>query len=149
MIFDHGKLMPSREQIAHAQKNADDSFCTSSCDDFNLDIPDTGDWKIAGKGVLLRLRNVEPHDDPWVSDGKDPRARRALFWLISVSDRAGQGRTGFNQSKLDDVWFGCGGKQIKMHVGDWVLFDDSKKHWVMSDHFWRGASWQLRKQKGT
>lgn len=146
MIFKTGNFAPSLEQIKHANKHCDDSFCASSNDSFNRSIPNTGEWKIAGKGILLRLRNVEPHDDPWVSNGSDPSVRRALFWLIHANGKAGQ-RKFFNQTKLNDVWFGCGKSQVKMKVGDWALFDDSKKHWVMSDHIWRGASWQLRKTK--
>ena len=146
MIFETGHFIPSSEQVKHANKHGDDSFCASSNDSFNKSIPDTGEWKIAGKGILLRLRNVEPHDDPWVSDGSDPRVRRALFWLIQVDGNNGQ-RKFSNQTNLKDVWFGCGKSQVKMQVGDWALFDDSKKHWVMSDHIWHGASWQLRKNK--
>ena len=146
MIFETGHFDPSLEQVAHALKHSDDSFCVQSSEGFNKSIPNTGEWKIVNKGILLRLRNVEPHDDPWVSDGSNPQVRRALFWLIHVSGRNVQRRF-YNQTKVDDVWFGCGKSQIKMKVGDWALFDDSKKHWVMSDHIWRGASWQLRKNK--
>lgn len=146
MIHDKGNLRPSLEQVAHACRTADDSFCQKSKPEFNVDIPKIDGFEYAGDAVLLRLRNVEPHNDPWVSNGNDPRVRRAVFWLLHISGGKNQNR-GYNQTKLDDVWLGCGKDKIKMRVGDWVLFDDSKDHWVMSDHIWRGASWQLRKER--
>lgn len=144
MICGTGNLMPHRLQLAHARKFADDSFCTSITDEFNnLPIPKIEGFENSGSGVLLRLRNVEPHEDPWVENSSAPRARRALFWLMETSPL--QRGSGFSQTRLGGVWFGCGDKQIKMQAGDWVLFNDAKKHWVMSDHIWRGASWQLQK----
>ncbi len=146
MIFSKGRLVPSREQLEELHKQADESFCARSTQQFNqpATIPRLDGHVYCGDAVLLRLRNVEPHDDPWVSEGKDPRVRRAIFWLMSGNKSKD---TRYNQLKCDSVWFGCGPKQTRMEVGDWVLFDDSKKHWVMSDHIWRGASWQLRRSK--
>lgn len=145
MIHDKGFVLPSKEQLAHVFKIADESFCSQANDDFHSTTPKIDGWERADNAVLLRLRNVEPHDDPWVSNcSSNPRVRRAIFWLLGTSNRLGQSPS--NQMKLDSVWFGTGSKQIKMRAGDWVLFDDSKTHWVMSDHVWRGASWQLRKE---
>lgn len=147
MIHDKGFLSITEAQRAEIMKNADESFCVRSSKGFNELKPKIDGWEYAGDAVLLRLRNVEPHDDPWVSDGPDPRYRRALFWLMGESKRLKTGQARFNQLRCDGIWFGCGKDQIKLKPGEWVLFDDSKKHWVMSDYIWRGASWQMRKSK--
>jgi len=144
MIYGTGNLMPHSLQLAHARKFADDSFCVSVDDEFNnLPIPKIEGLENSGSGILLRLKNVEPHDDPWVENSSAPRARRALFWMLDVSTRAGG--SSLDRTRLSSIWFGCGGQQVELKVGDWVLFNDAKKHWVMSDHIWRGASWQLQK----
>lgn len=136
MIYLHGRLLPTAEQVAHARKWADGSFCVSSDLGFMSNFPSFDGWKSAEeRATLLCLKNVEPHEDPWVGMSKPPRVRRAIFWLL-------QG--GFaHDDKV--IHFGCGGKFAKMRAGDFVVFDDSKTHWVMSDRKWRGAAVQLTK----
>lgn len=142
MIFETGHLMPTLEQIAHVKRVADDSFCSNTCEAFNARNPIPKEYIIASPGIALRLRNVEPHEDPFVGDDPEPRARRALFWLIDAPKSRSMKK--FDQTTLNDVWFGCGADLHRMKVGDWVLFNDAKKHFVMSDRIWRGAAWQLR-----
>lgn len=136
MIHLTDRLLPTPEQLAHARKWADSSFCAASDEGFMRNFPMFDGWQPADShATLLRLRNVEPHDDPWVARSKPPRVRRAIFWLL-------QG--GFAHDERV-IHFGCGGKIVKMRAGDFVVFDDSKTHWVMSDRVWRGAAIQLNK----
>ena len=87
--------------------------------------------------LLLRLKNVEPHNDPWVGMGSEPRKRRAIFWLLN----------GGRSSNRRIVHFGCGGKIVTMRPGDFVVFNDARTHWVMSGRVWYGAAAQLMEVK--
>lgn len=135
MILASGHLKPEKFQIDEARVKADESFCTSSSAEFMKNFPVFEGWKPANESpILLKLKNVEPHDDPWVGDGREPRARRSIFWLLE-----GGGQRAFGQKLI----FGCGAKHIKMGPGDFVVFNDRIDHWVMSEKIWRGAAIQI------
>jgi mannose-6-phosphate isomerase-like protein (cupin superfamily) len=134
MIFATGRLKPERFQLEEARKNADGSFCVNYSEQFGTHFPVFEGFTPADSGILLKLKNVEPHEDPWVSRQKEPRARRSIFWLLEGGGQAGYGSC---------IHFGCGAKIIKMFPGDFVIFNDSKTHWVMSEKQWRGAAVQL------
>lgn len=137
MILETGFLRPTREQIQHLRKNADESFCATSSENFvRAGFPLTYGWINAESTVtLLKLKNVEPHDDPWVSRGAEPRARRSIFWLME----GGQTHSG------EGIFFGCGRTSMRLKPGEFVVFNDKITHWVMSNRIWRGAAIQLRK----
>lgn len=137
MILETGFLRPTREQLQHLHKNADESFCATSSENFiKAGFPVFNGWVNAeGTATLLRLKNVEPHDDPWVSRGAEPKVRRAIFWLMEG---------GFTYSG-EGVFFGCGRATRRIKPGEFVVFNDSTTHWVMSNKTWRGAAIQLRK----
>ena len=140
MIFVSGHLLPTSAQIKHAREYADESFCTNCSKEFMNSFPNVEGWEAAtDRAILLKLRNVEPHSDPWVSNGNEPiRYRRAVFWLLE-----GGGQSAFGCPLI----FGCGDQHVKMKPGDFVVFDDRIDHWVMSEKKWRGAAVQLRKVK--
>ena len=137
MILETGYLAPTLEQLKHLRKNADESFCATSSENFvKARFPSTVGWINAeDTATLLRLKNVEPHDDPWVSRGSEPKVRRAIFWLMD----GGRSYSG------EGVFFGCGRGVTRLKPGQFVVFNDKITHWVMSDRIWRGAAIQLRK----
>jgi hypothetical protein len=135
MIYTTGNLPPQRFQIDEARVKADTSFCVSFSDEFGAHFPSFEGFVPDSNGILLKLKNVEPHEDPWVSHTREPRARRAIFWLLE-----GGGQNAYGQKLI----FGCGAKHIKMGPGDFVVFNDRITHWVMSEKLWRGAASQLR-----
>ncbi len=136
MIHLKSFLRPTREQIAHARKWADDSFTVTSDTAFMQPFPGFDGWVSAeDTATLLALKNVEPHDDPWVSRGSEPKVRRALFWLLA----GGMTYSG------EGVVFGCGRETTRLRPGEFVVFNDKTPHWVMSNRKWFGAAIQLRK----
>ena len=137
MIHHLGFMPPSRAQLAELRKLADDSFCVTSTLEFMKPcFPAVDGWVNAeDTATLLRLKNVEPHDDPWVSRGAEPKVRRSIFWLMEG---------GFTYSG-EGVFFGCGRATRRIKPGEFVVFNDSTTHWVMSNKTWRGAAIQLRK----
>ena len=138
MIFDKGHLTPLKFQLDEAKRLADSSFRTVSSDLFLSHFPYVPGFENAEPGaLLLKLRNVEPHNDPWVSQGSKPKARRALFWLLEGGQNADHA----------PLIFGSGRTFIKLQPGDFVVFNDAVDHWVMSEKQWRGAAMQLRPSK--
>lgn len=139
MILATGHRKPERFQIDEVRVRADSSFCVGSSDQFAQSFPAFDGWENGDtSATLLKLRNVEPHCDEWVGRGSAPRVRRALFWLLE-----GGGQSAFVQRLI----FGCGRQFKTMEPGDFVVFNDSVNHWVMSEKLWRGAAIQLRKVK--
>ena len=138
MILTTGRLQPKTFQLDEARDRGDDSFCTCSSNAFMDNFPSFEGWEAGDtEPILLKLKNVEPHSDVWVGKGSEPRTRRAIFWLLQGGETySGQG-----------IFFGCGRKHIRMRHGDFVVFNDSISHWVMSNTKWYGAAIQLRKVK--
>ena len=136
MIIHTGFMPPSKQQLDQLRRLADESFCAISNEEFMRIVPSFEGWQPAEVGAtLLKLKNVEPHDDPWVGRGAQPRVRRAIFWLMHGGESySGRG-----------VYFGCGRHSVHLKPGEFVVFNDTVKHWVMSHKQWRGAAWQLRK----
>lgn len=146
MIYHTGNFKHERHQLREIKTHADDSFCTSASIEFDTHIPAYSGWKMFGS-ILLKLKNVEPHEDPWtgpttisvkrgVFHRSSPRARRAVFWVLDAGKNAKHG-----------LWFGTeGSKPIKMKTNDYVVFDDRRLHWVIADNFWLGVSAQMRKE---
>jgi hypothetical protein len=140
MIFQIGFLKPTREQIDEIRVKSDDSFCVGSTESFMSNFPMFEGFAPDEKSaMLLKMRNVEPHSDPWVSNTSEPRSRRALFWLIEGGGQANR----FGTSLI----FGAGGKTTPLKPGQFVVFNDAKDHWVMSEKLWKGAAIQLRPRK--
>lgn len=144
MIFQKGHLAPSKQHLLEAKKNADESFCVVSSAEFLAGCPQINGWVPAERGAtLLTLKNVEPHEDPWVGMASDehdfdgPKNRRALFWVLAVSGHAVNGH----------IHFQCGRKAERLAPGDWVVFDDRIMHSVITDRKWYGAASQLMERK--
>lgn len=149
MIVHEGFQTATREQLVHARKRADESFCATASPVFDdAGLPTFENWKPGCSTTLLKLANVEPHDDPWVGSHKDvldfnnppqgfnqfgePLERLAIFWLLEVKSRL-----------HDRIRFYTEGKWIQLKAGQFVVFDDSKTHAVMAESKWVGAAWQL------
>lgn len=140
MIFGTGFLKPTREQIDEVRVKSDDSFCVGSSESFMANFPSFEGFEPADQSaILLKLRNVEPHEDPWVANTSAPRSRRSIFWVLEGGGQEGR----FSWPLI----FGAGGKTLRMKPGDFVVFNDAKEHWVMSTKLWRGAAIQLRPRK--
>lgn len=133
MIYQRGTLTPTKAQLAEARARADSTFTSRGSSDFCSRLPAFEGYRDADSLILLKLRNVVPHSDDWVSEGKAPRVRRALFWLLQ----------GGGNALHERLTFGCGKQHITMAPGDFVIFNDSVDHWVMSEKTWLGAAAQL------
>ncbi len=131
MILAQGTLTPLKSQLKELRAWADESFCTTASKEFASHFPGFRGFTNDQLPILLKLKNCEPHDDPFL--GEEPPVRRAIFWLMEGGSHR--------------FYFGCGGKHIKMQPGDFVVFDDSIVHWVMSEKQWRGSASQLRPAK--
>jgi hypothetical protein len=134
MIYATGSHPLLKSQVQELMKRADDSFCVNSSDEFMISFPVVEGWEPAEmNATLLRLKCVEPHDDPFVGADEEPKVRRAIFWLVRG------GGIGRNTPLI----FGCGTESVTLNPGDYVVFDDSVDHWVMSEKVWYGAAIQL------
>lgn len=120
-----------KELVKHAKKHADNSFCCPLHQDdyeFRL-LPKLPEGLIYSgySGMLLKLRNCEPHTDFQVGEDEEGYVYvGACFGLL-------QGKAVLQVSDY------C----IKMQAGDWVLFDDTKLHSVQADRLWIGTSVQV------
>jgi hypothetical protein len=148
MIYESAHHPVYSAQLAEAKAKADESFCTQSSEDFMIGAPKITGYVPAMKdATLLKLRNVEPHDDPWVGyephpfypevHGADwsmdgPKNRRAVFWLLHAPK---------------PIHIMCGNHFRKLRRGDYVVFDDSKLHCVIADAKWIGAAWQIMEER--
>ena len=135
MIFDAGSLTPLKRQVALIKEYADESFCTNVPEDFGP-VPLIAGYTFCQRELTaLSLKNVEPHDDPWVGDHQDddgedgPDGRRAMFWILKAPE---------------DLFLQCGTMSSRMKSGSWVMFDDRILHGVYSTKKWFGLAWQLR-----
>jgi hypothetical protein len=147
MIYESGHQKPTKRQLAHVREEADDSFCqTPSSERFDYAIPCPPGYTFEENTVtLLSLKNVEPHEDPWVGsipsyvgdhvlppgwthDG--PEGRRAMFWVVDLP-------------KFHELFLQCGAQAKRMRAGDWVVFDDRVLHCVLSTRKWYGCAYQL------
>jgi hypothetical protein len=134
----HGHHEPLRRQINYLKRHADDSFCAHldlvRYPSFMDNVPSLSEGLYFDDTapMLLKLRNVEPHIDTWVGNHPIPTERLALFWLLWIKHWC---------------YFGVeGSKATCLKSGDFVVFDDSKEHYLMSSTQWVGVSWQLRRQ---
>ena len=155
MIYHKGNLQPTKAQLAEIRRSADDSFCSSAEPSFMSNFPyvwpGSQRWSFdTDSPVLLKLKNVEPHDDPWAGRHKsnfdfdnppagwnesgEPLERLAIFWVLTIANRP---------RHTSIIHFGCGSDFEKLKAGDFVVFDDRIPHWVMADMLWHGASIQL------
>ena len=141
MIYMTARMQPSKLQLDEIKKHADSSFCATSSAEFMTNFPTLDGWTAdatASKAILLKLKNVVPHDDEWVGSRPIPKSRRAIFWLLAG---------GASHEQPVGVHFGCGRQTVFLKPGDFVVFNDAITHWVMSDKIWFGAAIQLRKSK--
>ena len=148
MIFEQAHHRVHSAQLAEAKAKADESFCRQSSEDFMVGAPKIIGYVPAMKdATLLKLRNVEPHDDPWVGyephpfypevhgidwtmDG--PKNRRAVFWLLHSPK---------------PIHLVCGGQARCLKTGDYVVFNDSLMHCVLAERTWIGAAWQIMEER--
>ena len=117
-----------RTSLAEARKWADDSFCTSCSAGFMSGVP-TWEQREADNAILLKAKNVEPHNDPWVGRTEEPLTadRRSIFWFLKGS-----------------LIIQVANDYTSMSAGDFIVFNDSLVHSVQSKVTWLGAAWQLR-----
>jgi hypothetical protein len=131
MILFKGNQKPRPWQLKEAVANADESFCTTASDDFAEQLPVVDNRVPQGFPILLKLKTVEPHSDPWVgySDDEPIRPDRlAIFWLLK-----------------GDLCLQVANDYTRMQAGDFVLFNDALVHSVVATKTWLGAAWQLEK----
>ena len=120
-----------KDLVKHAKKHADGSFCCPlHQDDYEfglLPVLPAGLIYCGNSGMLIKLRNCEPHTDFQVGESIDGyKYVGACFGLL-------QGKAVL---QVSDSW-------VKMQAGDWVLFDDTKLHSVQADRLWTGTSVQV------
>lgn len=136
MIEQTGILLPTKQQLKLIRASADESFCATCPDDFG-DIPIFAGFRRACALTALALKNVEPHNDPWVGDdsfhdGEDgPEHRRAVFWVLHLP-------------KYEHLHVQVGNSAVRLSAGGWILFDDRLIHGVYSQKKWFGLAYQLR-----
>lgn len=135
MILTSGSQAPSRLHIDEVRARGDSTFCYCASSEFMQDFPRAGGWVHDQSAVLLAMRDVEEHTDPWTGMDDEPLGRAAIFWLLE-----GGGSPAFPEG----IVFCCGGRYLKMRPGDFVVFDDSVEHMVFSESLWRGAAVQLK-----
>lgn len=133
--FHKSNKRPHVEQIKEVSKWGDDSFCVACSPRFeSLGVPcvpfEEVTYNPEQRGILLSLKNVHPHDDPWVGNYEiEPKERLAIFWVLKCGS---------------PIWFGVVGHEPRqMSSGDYVVFDDSQTHFVIADKKWHGVAWQL------
>ena len=132
MIYETGFQKPTAKQKQIAIKRADASFTEGVPWDFG-DLPTGSKWlATTDTGILLKMRNVEPHVDPWLSSAREPaeRKRSALFWVIDLPS-------------FERIHFQCGGQKASLRRGDYVVFNDSIMHCVVAERVWKGCAYQL------
>lgn len=138
MIYQTQIVLPTPLLLREVRARADESFCTVASQDFMSKIPQVVhrgvQYRSAQNAILLKMNNVEPHDDPWVGKYEEELdERRAVFWLMTCPPSA------------NIHFWNEGSDPIKLQAGSLVLFDDSKLHLLMSNRRWYGAAWQLTK----
>jgi hypothetical protein len=133
MIYGFGTHAPTSAQVAEAKEFADDSFCNLSSDQFVKNLPSWGKREHDDRPILLKLRNVEPHDDTWVGGYDEPVLpnRRAVFWLLK-----------------GELIIHAALEYRRMKAGDFVVFNDGLVHSVLAKRQWLGAAWQLKAAAG-
>lgn len=132
-----GRHEATKYQKWYLWQKADSSFTqTADMSKFGLNIPSAPiGWQMDTTDTLiLKCKNVDPHTDDWVGNGSSPVIRRTLFWLVDCKQ---------------SIYFGVQKhKAIKMTAGQYVVFDDTLEHYVMSDKLWVGCAWQLEHNNG-
>ncbi len=134
-LLHKSKAQPHAQQIKEVLKWGNDTFATQCTQQFaDLGLPrvtlNEVDYEPNDRPILLALKNVHPHNDTWIGLGEEePLERLAVFWVLKCGE---------------PIWFGVVGHEpVKMHAGDYVVFDDSQTHFVLAEKKWHGASWQL------
>ncbi len=133
-----GNKLATPDMIRLLRERADDTFMqTTRHKDFNDKklIPSLPDGLCFADEhpMILKIGNVYPHTDPWCGVGT-PGIRRSLFWLLEIEE---------DGSEMT-VFFGVEGhKAVQLKNGDYVIFDDSKEHFVIAESMWVGCAWQL------
>jgi hypothetical protein len=132
----HGKIVKlictghiSKALLAEARRRGDASFDTAfNFERYESDLPLLSDNLHYAKptGILLKLKNVEPHTDALqMLLGPDETHAGSVFGLLS-------GR----------VTLQVGGEALRLKAGDWVYFDDQILHCVLADRKWVGVAIQ-------
>lgn len=137
-MYPSGTLKPTKAQLAEARRRAVmHEFCNVASEEFNYFCPEMriyGESTHFHETVLLKSKSVQPHTDPWLGSGllADCNTQRNIFWLMhSLSG--------------SPIYLQVGNDARKMYPGDWVVFDDSVMHSVVSDVTWLGAATQVSK----
>lgn len=127
--FQRGYL--PKDLVQNVKKHANDSFtCPLHQDDYEFELlPKLPDGLIYSgySGVMLKLRNCEPHTDFYVGENV------AGYQYVGTSFGLVHGK-GIIQVAND---------YMHLAAGDWILFDDTKLHSVQSDKTWVGVSVQV------
>ena len=124
--------VPTVAQRKYLRKWADNSFCVTAPDDFG--VPEVRGYKPdPGTITALSLKNVQPHDDPWVGKQPEPEGddRRSVFWLVD-----------FPENEILYLQVGTEFKAMRRY--EYVVFDDSVLHSVQANRKWWGVAYQLR-----
>jgi hypothetical protein len=135
MLFAKGNLEPSKAQLVKLQVSATTDFTERAPKEF---FQPTLDMMLYGEEhtefetpVLIKGKNVYPHTDPWCGRRPEPIERRNLFWLAK-----------YPRDRYLEFYYG--NDSCRMTGGDWVIFDDSIVHSLISKYTWYGMILELR-----
>lgn len=124
-----------KELVALARQSADDSFTAGiSCGAIKGYLPKLppGFFYSENSGVLLKVKNVSPHDDSPVGDLVESW-RGSTFCVLTDPG--------------PNCYLQVGLEHLKLQKGDWVMFDDRILHSLQSTKTLLGLSIQLGSAK--
>ena len=125
-ILKRGYQKPSKSIVELTMKYADDSFMSGFQTDEKLPGHDEFHLHL-NTLVALKCKNVEPHSDEWMG-ADDILNHWAIFWLV--------------QTRAPWIYIQVGDAYERLKLGDYVVFQDSVTHCVVSDRVWRGIAYQ-------
>ena len=136
MLIASGNLKPSKEQIARIKGLATNDFTRIVSAEFfqpTLDMMLYGEkhTEFESNATLVKGKNISPHTDPWCGKYPEPIERRNLFWLAK-----------YPRDRYLEFYYG--NDSCRMTGGDWVIFDDSIVHSLISKYTWYGMILELR-----
>jgi len=128
MIYSTGYQLPTTRQNAHVKNRADGTFASQIKDWTIFDnVPGCEIGEIES-AIALKAKCVEPHTDPWVGYGDEPKKYLSVFWLIKSSS---------------GLIIQVGNDAKRLLAGEFIVFDDRVMHSVVSKNTWYGMAYQI------